>query len=136
MWALMMIKKMDIRCQFYGKKFSPKVVEKQSGITLENKIEVGDITNRGKNIGKPSDYGNGELCPPKDFKDNEDFGLYWIALTLSKHIDIFRKCGAEDIDLVIGVWYEKQCNLVFEPKSIKLIGELGIALQVSCYEDY
>lgn len=40
----MMIKEMDIRCHFYGEKFSPKVVEKQSGIRLENKIEVGDIT--------------------------------------------------------------------------------------------
>ncbi|MEH7014699.1 hypothetical protein V7087_28470 [Neobacillus niacini] len=132
----MMIKEMDIRCHFYGEKFSPKVVEKLIGITLKNKIEVGDISNRGRNKGKPADYGNGELCPPKDFKDNEDFGLYWIALTLSKHIDIFRKCGAENIDLVIGVWNEKQCNLVFKPESIKLIGELGIPLQVSCYEDY
>ena len=131
-----MIMKMDIRCHFYGEKFSPKVVEKQSGIRLENKIEVGDITKRGGNKGKPSDYGNGELCPPKEFKGKEDFGLYWIALTLSKHIDILRECGADNIDLVIGVWFEEQCNLAFEPEAIKLIGELGIALQVSCYEDY
>ena len=41
--------------------FPPEVVEKQSGITLENKIEVGDLTNKGSK--------NGELCPPKDFKD-------------------------------------------------------------------
>lgn len=127
---------MDIRCHFYGEKFSPKVVEQLIGIKLENKIEVGDISKRGRNKGKPTDYGNGELSPLKDFKDKEDFSLYWLALTLSKHIDVFRKCGAENIDLVIGVWYEKQCNLVFEPETIKLIGDLGIALQVSCYEDY
>ncbi|MFU2014897.1 hypothetical protein ACM6Q7_07460 [Peribacillus butanolivorans] len=28
-------------------------------------------------------------------------------------------------------WYDKQCNPVFEPKSIKLIGKLGIHSQVS-----
>lgn len=94
----MMIRDMDIRCHFYGEKFSPKVVERLSGIKLENKIEIGDISKRGRNKGKPSDYGNGKLSPPKDFKDKEDFGLYWLALTLSKHIDIFRKCGAENID--------------------------------------
>ncbi|WP_460011130.1 hypothetical protein [Lysinibacillus sp. CTST325] len=27
-------------------------------------------------------------------------------------------------------------NVIFEPESIKLIGESGVALQVSCYEDY
>ena len=131
-----MIKEMDIRCHLYGENFLPKMVEKQSGIALENKIEVGDITNRGRNKGKPSDYGKGVLCPPKEFKVKEDFGLYWVALTLTKYINIFRECGADNIDLVIGVWFEGQCNLAFEPESIKLIGELGIALQVSCYEDY
>ena len=131
-----MVNEMDIRCCFYGENFSPTVVEQLSGVTLENKIEVGDILKRGIDKGKPSNYGKGELCPPKDFKDNEDFGLNWLALALSKHIEIFRKCSAENIDLIIGVWYEKQCNLVFEPEPIKLIGELGLDLQVSCYEDY
>lgn len=131
-----MIKEMDIRCHIYGEKLSPKVMEKQSGLILENKIEVGDISKRGRDKGEPSDYGKCELSPPNDSKDKEDFGLYWIALTLSKHMDIFHECGADKIDLVIGVWFEKQCNLAFEPESIKLIGELGIALNVSCYEDY
>ena len=27
-------------------------------------------------------------------------------------------------------------NVIFKPESIKLIGESGVALQVSCYEDY
>ncbi|MFJ7982481.1 hypothetical protein ACIQ1D_19705 [Lysinibacillus xylanilyticus] len=53
-----MIKDMDIRCQFYGEKFSPKVVEQLIGIKLENTIEVGDISKIGRNNGKPSDYGN------------------------------------------------------------------------------
>lgn len=131
-----MIKEMDIRCHFYGEKFSPKVVEQLTGFTLENKIEVGEISHKGRNKGKPSDYGNGELCPPKDYKDKEDFGLLWIAEALYKHIDVIRSSGAEDIDLVIGVFYEGQCNFVFEPESIKLIGELGLPLQVSCYESY
>jgi hypothetical protein len=131
-----MIKEMDIRCHLYGEKFSPKLVEQLTGVTLENKIEVGEISNKGRNKGRPSDYGNGELCPQKDLKTEGDFGLNWIALHLSKYIDVFRRCGAENIQLVIGVWYDKQCNLVFDAESIKLIGELGIPLQVSCYEYY
>jgi len=27
-------------------------------------------------------------------------------------------------------------NVIFEPESIKLIGESGVTLQVSCYENY
>ena len=75
-------------------------------------------------------------CPPIEFQGNEDFGLGWMALNLTKQIDVLRTCGTKKIELVIGVWYDKQCNLVSEPESIKLIGELGIPLQVSCYEDY
>ena len=59
-----------------------------------------------------------------------------MGLTLSNHIDTFRENGAENIDLVIGVWYDKQCNLVFESEAIKLIGELKILMQVSCYKNY
>lgn len=43
-----MIMEMDIRCHFYGEKFSPKKVEQLTGFTLENKIEVGDILHKGK----------------------------------------------------------------------------------------
>ncbi|AGK54609.1 hypothetical protein B1NLA3E_14315 [Bacillus sp. 1NLA3E] len=130
----MMIMEMDIRCHFYGEKFSPKKVEQLTGFTLENKIEVGDILHKGKNKGKPSDFGNGELCPPNDIRDKEDFGLLWVAEALYKHIDVFRIYGAENIDLVIGVFYEAQCNFVFEPESLLLFGKIGIPIQVSCYE--
>lgn len=131
-----MIMKMDIRCHFYGEEFSPKMFEQLTGLKLVKKIEVGETLKVGIYKGNPSDYGSGQLCPPIEFQGNEDFGLGWIALTLSKQIEVLRRCGTEKIDLVIGVWYDKQCNLVFEPESIKLIGELGIPLQVSCYEDY
>lgn len=131
-----MIIKMDIRCHFYGEQFSPKVFEQLTGLSLMNKIEVGEYLKVGINKGNPSDYGSGQLCPPIEFEGNEDFGFGWIALTLSQQIEELYRCGTEKIDLVIGVWYDKQCNLVFEPESIRLIGELGIPLKVSCYEDY
>jgi hypothetical protein len=130
----MMIVDMDVRCHLYGDEFSPKKVEELTGITLENKIEVGEIATRGRYKGTPTPYGNGEIIPPSNYKDTNDFGLEWIALTMYEHINVFRKCGAKNIDLVIGIFYEGQCNFSFPPKAIKLIGEMGIELQVSCYE--
>lgn len=127
---------MDIRCLLTGRHFSPKILEQLTGLTLENKVEVGELRKGGRKRGKPSEDGSGELCPPKDLSGKKDFGLLWIAEVLYKHIDVISSSGAESVDLIIGVWYEKQCNLVFEPEAIKLIGEMGIPLQVSCYEDY
>ncbi|MDP5277224.1 hypothetical protein [Chengkuizengella axinellae] len=46
-----MIKEMDIRCHLYGERFSPTKVEQLTGISLENKIEVGDILSNGRNKG-------------------------------------------------------------------------------------
>jgi hypothetical protein len=132
--GLMMIKEMDIRCHLSGDEFSPKKVEELIGITLENKIEVGETATRGRYRGTPIPYGNGELIPPSNSKDTKDFGLEWIALTMYEHLDVFRNCGAENIDLVIGVFFEGQCNFTLPPKAMKLIGDTGIELQISCYE--
>ncbi len=128
-----MIKEMDIRCHLYGDEFSPNRVEELTGITLENKIEVGEIATKGRYRGKPTPYGNGELIPLSKYKETNDFGLEWIALTIFEHLDVFRKCGAENIELVVGVFHEGQCNFSLPPKAMKLIGEMGIELQVSCY---
>jgi hypothetical protein len=75
----MMIVEMDVRCHLYGDEFSAKKVEELTGLTLENKIEVGEIATRGIYKGTPIPYGNGELTPPSNFKDINDFGLEWIA---------------------------------------------------------
>jgi hypothetical protein len=131
-----MIKNMDICCHLNGEKFSPILVEQQTGIMLANKIKVGDLLTKGVNKGKPSSYGSGELRPPYEYTNTEDYGLLWIAETLSTHIEIIRNNGADNIDLIIGVFYEGQCNFVFESNALKKIGELSIPLQISCYESY
>lgn len=91
-----MIKEMDIRCHFYGEKFSPNTVEQLTGVSLINKIEIGEISDKGRNKGKPSAYGKAELCPPAECKDKEDYGLLWIAEILYKHVDVFRSYGSEE----------------------------------------
>ncbi|WP_214484875.1 hypothetical protein [Bacillus sp. SM2101] len=63
-----------------------------------------------------------------------DFGLEWISLLMKEYISVFHHCGAENIDLVIGVFYEGQCNFTLPSKALKLIGEMGIDLLISCYE--
>ncbi|MEI2358716.1 hypothetical protein [Mesobacillus zeae] len=130
----MMIVDMDVRCHLYGEKFSAKKVEELTGLTLDNKMEIGDIATMGKYKGTPTPYGNGELLPPNKYKQRDDFGLEWISLIMKENISVFRNCGAENIDLVIGVFYEGQCNFTLPSKTLKLIGEMGIELQVSCYE--
>lgn len=127
-----MITRMSIRCQMYGQEFSPNLVEQLTGLVLEDKNEVGELQKRGPFKGKPANFGWGVLCSPTDFEDDDE--LKWIVSALSKHIEIIRICGAEDIDLVIGAWYDKQCNLVFTAESIKILGELGITIELSCYE--
>jgi len=128
-----MIREIDVRCHLYGENFSPKLLEQLTGITLENKLEVGDMLTKGINRGKPSTYGDAILCPPDENKKSEDYGLLWVAETLYKNIDVIRN-NVDHFELVIGVFYEEQCNFVLEPKALKLIGELGIPLQISCYE--
>lgn len=125
-----MIVDMDVRCHLYGDNFSAKKVEELTGLTLNNKMKFGEIATRGKYKGTPIPYGNGELSPPSEYKEKDDFGLEWISLIMKDYISVFRSCGAENIDLVIGVFYEGQCNFTLPSKA----GELGIELQVSCYE--
>ncbi|MDX8363357.1 hypothetical protein [Cytobacillus sp. IB215316] len=129
-----MIVDMDVRCHLYGNMFSAKKVEELTGLTLDNKVEVGDIATRGKYKGMPTPYGNGELSPPSEYKEKNDFGLEWISLIMNDYISVFRSCGAENINLVIGVFYEGQCNFSLPSKALKLIGEMEIELQLSCYE--
>lgn len=77
-----MIKEMDIRCVLSGECFSPDKIEKLMGLTLKNKIEVGEIISKGRYREEPSAYGSGELYPPDECKNSEDYGLIWIVETL------------------------------------------------------
>ena len=77
---------------------------------FSKKVEVGEIAIRGRYRGTPTPYGNGELILPINYN-----------LTMYDHLDVFRNCGAENIDLVIGVFYEGQCNFTFPLKAMKLI---------------
>ncbi|WP_167555399.1 DUF4279 domain-containing protein [Gottfriedia acidiceleris] len=132
----MMITEMDITCHLYGDNFSPNKVEQLTGLTLMNKIEVGDIRTKGVYKDKASPYGDCVLYPPEKHKQTDDYGLLWLAENLSKHLELIKNCGAENIDLVIGVFYDGQCNFVLDPKAINIIGGLGIPLQISCYDSY
>ncbi|MET3195218.1 hypothetical protein [Bacillus sp. OAE603] len=131
-----MITEMNIACHIYGDNFSPNKVEQLTGLTLSKKIEIGDITAIGVYKGKPSHYGDCVLYPPENHKQSEDYGLLWLAENLSKHLELIRKCGAENIEVVIGVFYDGQCNFVLDSKAINIIGGLGFPLQISCYDSY
>ncbi|QKE76085.1 hypothetical protein HPK19_25100 (plasmid) [Arthrobacter citreus] len=131
-----MIEELDVRCHLSGDKFSPKKVEELTGVKLIQKKEVGEIGTKGPFKEQPVKYGSGVLCPPEgivylDYNNK----IYWVAKTLYDFIDDIKKCGVEDIDFVIGVFYKEQCNFALEPDALKLIGELGVHLSISCYEN-
>ncbi|WP_214484876.1 hypothetical protein [Bacillus sp. SM2101] len=60
---------MSVKCHLYGNRFSAKKVEELTGLTLDNKLEIGEIATRGRYKGTPSPYGNGELSPPSEYKE-------------------------------------------------------------------
>lgn len=133
-----MITEIDVCCHLSGENFSPKRLEQLINFHFFEKTEIGDLTKSGPNKNTSSSEAYCSFQPPKKYNDLEEFedgGLLWMAETIKKNIDVFHNNGVEQIELIVGIWYDKQCNLVFAPKIMKILGELNIHLQVSCYED-
>ncbi|MGD9494461.1 MAG: hypothetical protein AB7V36_14040 [Bacteroidales bacterium] len=51
--------------------------------------------------------------------------------------ELLSSCGIERADISIWVYYEydHQCNMEFNPLDLKLLGENGITLCISCWEN-
>lgn len=119
-----------------GDHFSPAEAERRTGITLSKKNEPGEIGKRGRYIGKPIPYGSAEVAlvdPKEDIPGNLIFENPLIQ-TLIQHHATFRACGATDIYIYMAVGYQDQCNMAFDAKLMKTLGECDIELWVSCYE--
>lgn len=59
----------------------------------------------------------------------------WFVELLEKNSEIFRKYGAEDIDLFIEVYYsDDQCNFeIFNREMLKRMSNFNVAIPVSVY---
>ncbi|MBM7572365.1 hypothetical protein [Aquibacillus albus] len=73
-----MIVDMDVRCHLYGDEFSPIKVEEITGLTIDNKMEVGVIGTRGKYKGTPISYdGQSLITSDGELLDTNDINFKW-----------------------------------------------------------
>jgi hypothetical protein len=121
-----------LRCELQGDHFSPRLAEAKTGLTLVRKNEPGDIGTLGRHKGKPRPYGAASLEAPDDW--TWDHKWDWLLMTLSTHIETLRQCGADDLVLDLGYFYDGQCNLEFSPLRLGQVAALGIPFAISCYE--
>ena len=119
-----------------GDHFSPSGSREKNGDNFLKKNELGEIGKRGCYIGKPIPYGSAEVAlvdPKEDIEGDLTFENPLIQ-TLIQHHATFRACGATSIYIYMTVGYQDQCNMAFDAKLMKALGECGIDLWVSCYE--
>ena len=119
-----------------GDRFSPAEAERKTGIRFSKKNEPGDIGTIGPYRGKPIPYGSADLAlltPKEDIQGDLTIDNPLIQ-TLIQHHATFRACGATTLYVYLAVGYEDQCNMAFDTKLMKALGECDIELWVSCYE--
>lgn len=63
------------------------------------------------------------------FSDN----LMGVLDSINKNKSRIKSLGVDEILLDLAVYYDGQCNLSFSPDEMKLISEIGMVFNVSCY---
>jgi predicted nucleic acid-binding protein len=67
------------------------------------------------------------------FKSKEgDFEEFVNMLYKSSKLIVENRSDARELHLLLG--YEGQCNWEIAPSLLKMIGELGLTLTITCYE--
>jgi hypothetical protein len=116
----------NIQCLLMGEAFSPAHLANLTSLLLTTQTEPGSIGTIGRYKGKPVPDGSAML---------EGTDLETVVTALHQHFDILRQVGVTDINLTVTLAYTNQCNWEFAPEPLRLLGEMGITLGVTCYED-
>lgn len=127
-----MIDELRLSVLFKGEEFSPKKAEEQTGISLRDKLESGDIAERGPYKGKPIPYGKGILEVPEEIPYGQR--IMWLVKVLEPSLEIIYGLGAEPTQIYAGYFYKDQCNFEFTPQEIHAISKLNIEFGISCYD--
>jgi hypothetical protein len=122
----------SITCIVWGEEFSPSLAVKKLGIELYDNTEPGEITSRGRWMGKPSPFGFGTI--KLKAKGSYQEGLEEILDILKSNLKNLKSLGGNVDYICIDIFYKQQCNLEFNPKELKMIGDMGIPLCISCCE--
>ncbi|HOX45004.1 MAG TPA: hypothetical protein PK668_15500 [Myxococcota bacterium] len=117
-----------------GPKFSPKNVERHTGIRFSKKNEPGDIGTIGRYRDHPLPYGSCELNGPETGVD-----LQVPDPSFFESIEgAAREClmaGATSMLLHLDVAYTDQCNLELSKDFVSALARAGVSITMSCYED-
>ena len=127
-----MIDELRLSVLLRGEKFSPKEVEEITGLRLRDKLEVGEISPRGRYRGKPIPFGTAQLEVPTEIP--YDDRLMWIIKSLELNLQQLYDCGAEETRIYAGYFYKDQCNFGFSKDELSAIAKLGIDFDISCYD--
>lgn len=126
------MRKIEGYVHLYGEHFAPSEAEKISGVTFDEKKERGDIGVIGKYKGIPIPYGSASInfVHPGGEADLLPVDMPLLNI-LECFIPSFRTTGAEEITLVVNVFYTVQCNLELSPELLQRLAGLGIPLCIS-----
>jgi len=127
-----MIDELRLSVLLRGEEFSPKKAEEITGLKLRDKLEVGEISPRGRYRGEPVPYGTAQLEVPTEIP--YDDRLMWIIRSLEVNLQKLYDCGAKETRICAGYFYKNQCNFGFSKKELLAIAKLEIDFDVSCYD--
>jgi len=127
-----MIDELRLSVLLRGEMFSPKEAENLTGLRLQDKLELGEISPRGRYRGKPIPYGTAQLEVPAEIP--YDDRLMWIVRALEVNLKQLYECGAEETRVYAGYFYKDQCNFGFSKEELSAIAKLNIDFDISCYD--
>lgn len=114
----------------YGKRFDPHQLGRQFEDRLRHVIQIGTLSK----LGNPSNHGSCHIEIICNSSDPNEYINY--ALKDIEYLFKYKKnLGIESISLWLYIYYISQCNLEFNPKHLKKLGNLSVPLLIDCYED-
>ena len=121
-------------CWMWGETFSPRAVERRTGIVFDAKDEPGEIARSGRYRDQPNPFG-GATIKFEDDRSSCDPVSMQSLMFLAENIPVFREAGATTIVIHCDVDYRDQCNLEMSPEFLAAVASLGVPFTISCYED-
>jgi hypothetical protein len=124
--------KIRASCLMFGPEFSPRKFEELSGVRLVRSNEPGSMGGQGGPGSDPAAYGSGSIEVSSEAEVNWR-RLDELLVVVKACVGHARACGAERISLECSLFHDGQCNFGLSPAQLKLMGDLGIPVAISCY---
>ncbi len=117
-----------------GPEFSPRSVERQTGILFSQQNEPGDIGTTGRYRGQPRPYGSCTLLGPNPGLDLQVPDPRFFE-AVERLAGACRAAGATTVVIQLGVAYAEQCNFEMSEELLSAVARAGVALTISCYPE-